>query len=160
MSYFRVPALIPVVITAVLTTAIAPPYSTLGSVSAQPRPQSPELRWIDQLNLRSDQARRIEAIQDRYRDRIEERRRTMQQALETLRNLMAGDTTTQTIRGQYRQVESLRQELAELQFERVLAIREVLTPQQRSQLVQIMEQHHRPSRDRLGPAGKFQRFRN
>ena len=48
--------------------------------------------------------------------------------------IASGDAPASEIRTQYEEVESLRQQISELQFERQMAIREILRPEQRAPL--------------------------
>jgi Spy/CpxP family protein refolding chaperone len=53
------------------------------------------------------------------------------------------------MREKHRQIIGLRQQLEEVQFESTLAMREVLTPEQRSQLAQLMQQRRQTSKNRM-----------
>ena len=96
-------------------------------------------RWIGQLNLTPQQAQRMQNIQNQYKGRMEQSVRAMRQAQIELRDLMASDAASNVIRQKHRQVENLRQEVSNLRFESLLEMREVLTPAQRRQFAQNME---------------------
>jgi Spy/CpxP family protein refolding chaperone len=53
------------------------------------------------------------------------------------------------MREKHRQIIGLRQQLKEVQFESTLAMREVLTPEQRSQLAQMMQQRRQTAKNRM-----------
>jgi Spy/CpxP family protein refolding chaperone len=62
---------------------------------------------------------------------------------------MAGTANASEMREKYRQIIGLRQQLEEVQFESTLAMREVLTPEQRSQLAQMMQQRRQTAKNRM-----------
>ena len=99
------------------------------------------------MNLTDDQKNKLAAIRDEYQEQIRSLRQKMRSERQTLRNLMAGTSSETEIRNQHQQVSKLGQSLYNLRFESMLEMREILTPEQRSQFVQLMKQHrHRGER--------------
>lgn len=127
-----------------------------GAAIAVPNPAPPEIiaqnqqqnqrgnkegRLFEQLNLTAEQKQRMQAVRDRYKDQLSQRRQAVQQARQELANMMSGSTATATqMRDKHRQIMALRQQLEEVQFESMMAMREVLTAEQRSRLSQLMQQ--------------------
>ncbi len=107
----------------------------------------PSGRVLKQLNLSTEQLQKLKAIRDRDHDRIGEVAQRSRIASKELRDLLAGSESGDVIRAKYTQVQTLQQELQKQHFERMLSMREILTPQQRSQLNEIM-QKNRPDRMR------------
>jgi Spy/CpxP family protein refolding chaperone len=95
---------------------------------------------MEQLNLTEEQKQKLQAIQTQYKDQISQRKQAVRQATQELRDLMAGNASTDEIRAKHRQVQGLRQQMEEVSFESMLAMREVLTPEQRSQFARLIEQ--------------------
>lgn len=95
--------------------------------------------WLERLNLTPDQKQRIQSIRQRYKDPLKQRRAALRQARQELRSLMAGNASQNQIQDKFRQVQSLQQQLAEVQFNSMSEIREILTPEQRQRLAQIMQ---------------------
>jgi Spy/CpxP family protein refolding chaperone len=117
------------------------------------RPYRQRGQWLNTLNLSPEQKQQIQEISQQYRPQISERRQALQQAQQELRNLMAGNATDVQVREKYGQVQTLRQEVAYLRFESMLAIRKVLTPQQRQQFAQQMNtRRHWRGQPRTNPA--------
>jgi Spy/CpxP family protein refolding chaperone len=104
---------------------------------------------FDKLNLSADQKQKMQAISDRYKDQISQRRQAVRQATQQLETMMAGTANASQMREKYRQIIGLRQQLEEAQFESTLAMREVLTPEQRSQLAQMMQQRRQTAKNRM-----------
>ncbi|PZV10891.1 MAG: hypothetical protein DCF20_20595 [Pseudanabaena sp.] len=119
----------------------------------------PSGRMLKQLNLSTEQLQKIKAIRDRDLAQIRELAQQSRQANKELRDLLAGSESSDVIRAKHIQVLNLQQELRKQHFERMLAMREILTPEQRSQLKEIM-QKNRPNcikegmRDRIKNRGQ------
>ena len=117
------------------------------------RPHSPDLpsgRMLKQLNLSPEQLQKLKTIRDRAPNRMRELAQQSRQANKELRDLLVSAESSDAIRAKHTQVLSLQQELQKQHFERMLSMREILTPQQRSQLNEIM-QKNRPNhpKDRI-----------
>ncbi|MCY7333085.1 MAG: Spy/CpxP family protein refolding chaperone [Pseudanabaena sp. CAN_BIN31] len=106
----------------------------------------PSGKVLKQLNLSTEQLQKLKAIRDRDLARIRELSQQSRQANKELRDLLAGTENSDVIRAKQTQVLALQQELQNKHFEQMLAMREILTPQQRSQLNEIM-QKNRPNRN-------------
>ncbi|TYQ25861.1 periplasmic heavy metal sensor [Pseudanabaena sp. UWO311] len=107
----------------------------------------PSGRMLKQLNLSTEQLQKLKSIRDRDLTRIRELAQQSRQANTELRDLLDGSESSDVIRAKHNQALNLQQELRKQHFERMLAMREVLTPQQRSQLKEIM-QKNRPNHPR------------
>ena len=107
-------------------------------------PDLPSGRMLKQLNLSSEQLQKLKAIRDLNPNRMRELAQQSRQANKELRDLLVSTESSNAIRAKHTQVLSLQQELQKQHFERMLSMREILTPQQRSQLNEIM-QKNRPN---------------
>ena len=107
----------------------------------------PSGRVLKQLNLSPEQLQKLKTIRDRQITQIRDLGQQSRQANKELRDLLAGTESSDVIRSKHTQVLNLQQELRKQHFERMLAMREILTPQQRSQLNEIM-QKHRPNHNK------------
>ena len=108
------------------------------------RPQRPEPRWIQDLNLTPEQTQRMQAIQNQYKDRMRQNQEALRQAHQELQTMLGGNASQDEIRTKHRQVQTLMQQLDNLRFESMLAVREILTPEQRRIMSQRM-QNMRPN---------------
>ena len=113
------------------------------------RPGGKQGGMFDKLNLSADQKQKMQAVRDRYKDQISQRRQAVRQARQQLETMMAGTANASEMREKYRQIIGLRQQLEEVQLESTLAMREVLTPEQRSQLAQMMQQRRQTAKNRM-----------
>lgn len=140
------------------TTAFAAPnFSSLQTIAQAP-PESDFSgrdggQMFERLNLTSEQKQRMQAIRDQYKDQLSQRRQALRQAQQELMNLMAGTAPDSQIREKHRQVMALKQQMSELQFESMLAMRAILTPQQRQQLSQLMQERREAVRNRMRNGG-------
>ncbi len=93
-----------------------------------------------ELNLSLDQIQRLQKLRKNSQNQTKEHRQTLQQSKQELTKLIQGNATSDQIRQKRQQVQSLQREIADTNFEQTLAIRELLTPEQRVKIQQIMEQ--------------------
>jgi Spy/CpxP family protein refolding chaperone len=100
-------------------------------------------KLIEQLNLSNTQQQQIAAIRQKYQGQMSQAKQNMRAAQQQLRDLMAGNGSEAQIRSKHDEVVKLRQELEQLRFQSMLEMREVLTPEQRNQLAQLMQQRRR-----------------
>lgn len=100
--------------------------------------------WLKDLNLSADQVQKMRAIRGQYQDKINQGRQAVRQARQELQELMAGDATEAQIREKYNQVKGLKQQVADAQFESILATRNVLNPEQRRKLASRMLKRQTP----------------
>ncbi|MBD1805996.1 Spy/CpxP family protein refolding chaperone [Microcoleus sp. FACHB-SPT15] len=110
------------------------------NVMGQARPNQEGQSLVEELNLTPQQDQQLKAIQQEYKDQMAQQRQELQQAQQELSGLMAGTASQGQIRDKYREVNVLRQQKGELHLESMLAIREILTPQQRRQFARLMQQ--------------------
>lgn len=98
-------------------------------------------KLVQELNLSRDQIQRLQKLQKNSRGQQMQRRQALQKAKQEL-NQSIQETTASSdlIRQKRQQVQSLQREIADSNFENSLAIREILTPEQRVKLQQILEQ--------------------
>lgn len=107
-------------------------------------------RLFEQLNLTAEQKQRMQAVRDRYKDQISQRMQAVRQARQELETMMSSATANATqMREKHRQIMGLRQQLEEVQFESMMAMREVLTAEQRSRLAQLMQQRRQAVKNRM-----------
>jgi len=93
-----------------------------------------------QLDFTQEQQQQLRAIHQQYKGEIRQQLREVRQAKQELSKLMAGTAPVREVRLKYGEVEDLQQQLGELRFESTLAMREVMTTEQRSRFSQLMQQ--------------------
>ena len=125
------------------------PDSMLQNISLQKGGAQGEFKLMEQLNLTPDQKQKLKAIYSHYKDGIFQRKHAVRQATKELRDLMVGTASADEVRAKYKQVEVVRQQLEAESFESMLDMRDVLTPTQRSQFAQLMEQQGKNSENRM-----------
>ncbi len=119
-------------------------------------------QWMQQLGLTSEQQQKIVSIQSQYKPQLEQAHSALGQAMQQLQQLMVSNSASDAqIQSQHQQVETLQQQLSNTMFEQVLAIRDVLTPQQRVKAAQLLQQRHHEGmpehmRSQQMPAGQPQ----
>lgn len=134
-------------IVALVNPHLFPPQVAKG-IMGQPRHNRGDRGLMQQLNLTQDQKKELQAIQQQYRGPLHEQRQKLLQAQQELSDLMGGTASQSQIREKYRQVEALRQQVGELNLNSMLAMREVMTLEQRSRFAQLMQKRKENFRDR------------
>ena len=117
-------------------------------------------QFMDALDLSDAQKNDLQRIRNEYQPRFMEQREALFEARQTLREMMVNDNASSTeLRRQHDQVLNLRQEIANLRFESMLEMREVLTPEQREDFAELMdERHENRGRGRRGRGFRGGRF--
>jgi len=95
------------------------------------------------LNLSQEQKQKLETIRKQSQAQMGQRKQALRQAEQSLRQMMQGTDSADQLRAQHQQVQELRQQMENLRFENMLAMREVLTPEQRAKFAELMQQRHR-----------------
>ena len=136
---------------ATAATAVPNPVEpqTIAQNQRPNRPGGKQGGMFDKLNLSADQKQKMQAVRDRYKDQVSQRMQAVRQARQELETMMIGTANASQMREKHRQIIGLRQQLEEVQFESTLAMREVLTPEQRSQLAQMMQQRRQTAKNRV-----------
>lgn len=125
------------------------PAQTIAQRGPGPRGHRGPQRLIEELNLSDSQMQDLEDIRLKYQEQMNEQRQVLMEAQQELNDMMSGDASEAQLRNQYRQVAQLGQELGDLRFESMLEMREVLTPQQRRELAEKMQQRRANRQNRL-----------
>lgn len=99
-------------------------------------------------NLTPEQARQVGEARDRYRDQIAQQMQQLHQAQQELDELMSGSASEMEVREKYSKVAALRQKIEDLRFESMIAVRSLLTPEERHQLADYLQQQRENSRNR------------
>ena len=144
--------------TAAATAVPSPAQAETIAQNQQPnRPGGRGGGLFDKLNLSADQKQKMQGVRDRYKDQVSQRMQAVRQARQELETMMSSPTANASqMREKHRQIMGLRQQLEEVQFESTLAMREVLTPEQRTQLSQLMQQRRQTAKNRMMPGQKPQ----
>lgn len=106
-------------------------------------------RLLEKLNLSGEQKQEIASIRQKYQGQIEQLQETSQATQEELFSMMAGTATESAIRAKRQELVQSRQQLGDLRFESMMEMREVLTPEQRSQLAQMLQKRRDNWRNRF-----------
>jgi periplasmic protein CpxP/Spy len=97
-------------------------------------------KLVKELNLTPTQIQRLQKLRAASGSKTKARRQSLRVAKYELAQLIQGNASTDEIRQKRQQVQVLQKDLADDRFESTLAIREILTPEQRMKLYQLMEQ--------------------
>lgn len=96
--------------------------------------------WAKEINLSSEQKAQIKQLHEQAKKDTESLRSQLMEADKQMRSLFASDASPENLRQQHQKIQGLRQKLDNRRFEMMLAERQVLTAQQRTQLGKLMQQ--------------------
>jgi Spy/CpxP family protein refolding chaperone len=130
-------------------SAIADSNQPLNLQIAQRKPRSAQANWLRELNLSPEQVQQIQDIRNQYQERLTTQQQAVRQAQQELKQLMASNASTEQIRQKFDQLQSLKQRLGATRMESMLAIRNVLNPEQRQKLNEVVRQRGRRGRDQM-----------
>jgi Spy/CpxP family protein refolding chaperone len=122
-----------------LTNVSAP--VAIAQLGAPPPVESEKV--LRQLNLTDNQLLAIRNLRQKHQQKLQPLRQKLRQHRRELQAMLAGDATPEQLRAKYQEIGSLRQQIARVQFEQTLAIREILTPAQRTRLAEILQSRRR-----------------
>ncbi|HIK24411.1 MAG TPA: Spy/CpxP family protein refolding chaperone [Thermosynechococcus sp. M46_R2017_013] len=128
-------------------SALSPLVAIAAPSLADPSYGGP--RWganLENLNLTAEQRQRLQAVRQQYQAQMEQTRNQLRTAKEELRQMMGSNASEDQIRSKHQQVRQLENQLASLRFESMLAMRGILTPQQRQTLATQMQQRRQGNR--------------
>lgn len=108
----------------------------------------PQGAILQSLNLNAEQKRQLRTARQSFQPQIRERRLKILEAQAELDEMLAGTATDAVLKAKFQQVSQLRQDVQQLQFESVLAMRQILTPEQRKQFAAAMEKRREVRKQR------------
>jgi periplasmic protein CpxP/Spy len=94
---------------------------------------------ISQLNLSEEQKQEILQIDNKYKQQIEQSRGSLTAEQKQLKQMLVENSSVDSIRDRHQEVIKYRQQLSDLILDRMLEVREVLTAEQRSKYVELMQ---------------------
>ncbi|MBL1209391.1 Spy/CpxP family protein refolding chaperone [Geminocystis sp. GBBB08] len=97
-------------------------------------------KLMEKLNLSAEQKQRIESIRTKFEPQMTSIREQMRIEREKMSTMMQNNESQNNLRAQHQKISALQQQMNNLRFESMLETREVLTPQQRQQFSQNMEE--------------------
>jgi Spy/CpxP family protein refolding chaperone len=98
-------------------------------------------KFTEKLNLTSLQQAQVENIRSEYHPQIRSLRENIRSERQKLAEMMNNNESEDNLRSQHTKIINLDQQIHNLRFESMLAIREVLTEQQRQQWAELMQEH-------------------
>ncbi|WP_310425747.1 periplasmic heavy metal sensor [Chamaesiphon sp. VAR_48_metabat_135_sub] len=152
MSWFRILTLFSIFIS--YSTTISPARADLFTTQKDRLPNG-ELKipaggvgnLVKELNLSPDQIQRLQQLRTNSKGKTKDRRQALRIAKQELTQLLQGSANSDQIRQKRQQVQSLQREVADTNFENTLAIREILSSEQRVKLQQLMQQRRQNRRN-------------
>lgn len=124
---------------------------------AQVSPPPDDPGWLLQLDLSPQQMGQLRSIQQQNQVDLRQKTQQLQNSRRELRDLLAGDASSERVRDHYRRMQQLSQDVNDQRLEVILGVREVLTLEQRRRMADLLESRNQNLRDQV-PRRRF-RFR-
>ena len=115
---------------------------TIIANSVENSSQQP-ISLFQQLNLTVQQQQQIRQIHSSYRQQIRHKKNNIAQLEQQLSDMMVGTEPVELLRAKNEKLSILRQEVGALRFESMLAVRKILTPQQRQKYKELVDSQAR-----------------
>lgn len=124
---------------------------TMAESLAQGSPNQPGMnrrsdQLMNSLNPTPEQQQQLQAIRQEYQGEMQQQQQQMRQIQQELNDLMSGNASESQIRQKHDQLMNVKQQMGQLQFDMMLKMRAVLTPEQRAQLMDLMQERRQNSR--------------
>jgi len=113
-----------------------PPPPPMGMESGS----IPEPPWAKNLNLSTEQRERIQAVHQQGIKAMQQLQLQLFEADYQMRSLLESSAPKEQLRQQHQYIQTLRQQLDSNHFEMMLAERQLLTPEQLTELKRLMQQ--------------------
>ena len=111
---------------------------TIIANSVETNSSQQPISLFQQLNLTVQQQQQIRQIHLSYRQQIRHKKNNITQLQQQLSDMMVGTEPVELLRAKNEKLSILRQEVGALRFESMLAIRKILTPQQRQKYKELV----------------------
>jgi Spy/CpxP family protein refolding chaperone len=104
---------------------------------------------VEKLKLTDDQVKSLKALHEKHRSSMEADRKALRANRDALRDAMEKDTPEKDLRKLFEAVRKTEGELSEKRFAHILEVRKVLTPEQRKEFRDAMDERF----EKGGPRG-------
>lgn len=92
-----------------------------------------------ELNLSTEQSKKLEELKSLAKFGIKEKKAAMEQCMQELESLISGSATEAEVRAKFNQLQKLEDSFAKARLDKILAVREILTPEQRKKIKHCFE---------------------
>ncbi len=122
-----------------LLTGISGAYAQPGDFPPPQRlpPDLTKAPFVEELGLSPEQKTQIQKVQEQSRQSFEERQKGVQDARTALEQAMGGTANETTIWERFEALEKAQSEMKREGFRQALAIRQILTPEQRKKFSEL-----------------------
>ena len=111
-------------------------------------------QMMEQLDLTPEQRTKLDALRKASRDKISAVKDEMRQSQEKLTQALQSNTSTDELRKLHKKNQELKNKMSDARFDQVLAIRQVLTPEQQKKFQELRKGKGPMGRGRGGPGGR------
>lgn len=106
---------------------------------------------MEKLELTADQQKQLESIKEKSKVNMKANKEELKQARQNFETSLDQDKSDEEIRTAFQKVRELKAKMAELRFEQMLQIRQILNKDQRQKFRELKRNHHK----KRGSHGKY-----
>lgn len=96
-------------------------------------------RIQSELNLSAEQSKKLEDLKGQAKFGIKEKKAAMEQCMQELEILISGSAPEADVRAKFNELRKLEDSFAKARLDKILAVREILTPEQRKKFKHCFE---------------------
>lgn len=118
--------------------------STAGSLNAEEGARKPgppnQDRMFEKLDLSEEQRKKLAEIRKSNAEKVKALQEKLKEAHQKLDSSLDSDASEDVLKKQHQALQDLQNEMSDLRFENILAVRKVLTPEQRKKFSEMRKQ--------------------
>lgn len=118
-----------------------PTETIIAERPASVTPQDQAFGLFQQLDLTTQQQQQIKQIHLQYQQKIINQKQNITRLQQQLSDMMVGTEPIELLKAKNLQLSALRSKMESLHFDSMLAIREILTPQQRQKFRELVKNY-------------------
>jgi Spy/CpxP family protein refolding chaperone len=95
---------------------------------------------MERLNLTAEQQKQMESIRNKYQPQMTSLREQITVERDKMSTMLKNNDSQNNLRSQHQKISTMQEKMNNLRFESMLEAREILTPQQRQQFSENMDE--------------------
>lgn len=132
-----------------MTTTALPMSAEARGRGGEGRGPSAERRLFRQLDLTEEQRTKLAELRKEKSAKMESLRKQMKAAHEKMKAALEADSSDEALKKAHQEVRDVRAQLEDMRFESMLAIRKVLTPEQRKKFADLKQKGPQRGKGRM-----------
>ncbi len=103
-----------------------------------------------QLDLTEEQTKKLDELKTNQKDNMKQLRENKKSISTKFKEALASDASESELRDLHNQKMTLKKQIADARFEKMIAVRKILTPEQRTKFQDLMKEHRGKRKGKRG----------